>query len=49
MTPEEKLKLIETALKQAEKHCEEMRLSHAVAQAQVDCLKKQHRDLTPKP
>lgn len=41
MDREEKLKHIDAALKQAEQHCESMRLSYLVAQAQVDCLKRE--------
>jgi hypothetical protein len=41
MTPEEKRKLAEGALKQAEVHEEEMRLSYVIAQDRTRCLQEQ--------
>ena len=48
MLEQEKIEKIEQALKHAESHCEDMRLSYALAQAQVECLKREHKGLTPK-
>lgn len=48
MTAEEKRAKIEQALKQAESHCEDMRLSYELAQAQVACLKREHKALDGK-
>jgi hypothetical protein len=49
MKTEEKLKKIEDTLARAESHCEDMRLSLALAEAQVECLKREHKGLTVSP